>query len=601
MDKFIIGDYIQHNKPFWMCTLRILGDDTNMNGWKLLSIVALVGIGAFVLLAISSPSSEAGMPSPSATYVDYAVFNCSNCHPENWDGWAITGHAIAWPDLQGSSYKPDYCEPCHTTGAGKPIIYPATGFNTSTNMPAYLENVTCQACHGPASEHQASGPSQKKATIGLVMNASLCGSCHYSPEGLGSTHHPTYNEWELSGHNSSATLQPFVKQPSCSNCHEAWNAMMYLTTGVERDVLRETGEDAPITWELACATCHDPHSDANPYQLRVPASEICGKCHNSEGAIPGEVPHHPQSEVRNNTAGYGISRTGLDYMQDVVCADCHMGNNLAGLPNHTFVPNPASCVVCHSGDLFPNVTAAQEFIDQVKADTNGMINRVTPLVDEALALLAQMAGNRTTQNLSNWQHEYDIASFNLESIVSDKSAGNHNPNLAEALLTDAEARASEIIAKLTPPAKITDIVVTDEGDGSIRVNWTASTASDFAKYRIYVLTASKTNITEDNWTAEITNKSTTSYLIEDLTIGATYYVYVTAVDSDGNEITNTVTSVSITPTIETGEGGGGIDAMTLGLIGVVLAIIVIAAVLILMRKKKGGAAKAEEQPEEKKE
>lgn len=571
-----------------------------MNAWKLLLTVALVGLGAFILLAITSPSSEAGMPSQNATYVDYAAFNCSGCHgTEKWDGWAATGHAVAWPDLQASSYKPDSCEPCHTTGAGNPSIYPATGFNTTTNSPTYLENVTCQVCHGPAGEHQASSidPAAKRASIGLVMNASLCGSCHYSTAGLSGTHHPTYNEWEISGHNSSSTLPSYVKQPSCSNCHEAWNAMMYLTTGVERDVLREAGEDAPITWELACATCHDPHGSANPFQLRVDASEICSKCHNSEGAVPGETPHHPQSEVRNNTAGYGITRTGLEYMDSIVCADCHMGNDLAGLPNHTFVPNPASCVTCHSGDYFPNVTAAQEYIDMIKANTTGMIDEVTPLVDEALAILGQMAENRTSQNLADWQDEYDIASFNLESIVSDKSEGNHNPGLAEALLTDAETRASEIIARLTPPDKISGIVVTDEGNGKIRVNWTASTASDFAKYRIYVLTASKTNITGDTWTIELTNKSTTTYLVGNLTAGTTYYVYVTAVDSDGNEITNTVSGQSIT----LAETGGGIDATTLGLIGVILAIIVIAAVLMAMRKKKGKTAMPEEQPEEKKE
>lgn len=507
-------------------------------------------MGVLIVLLVEAPGNEAGTPPPSATYVDmYNDFNCSDCHEDNWNGWSLTKHATAWPNLM-AGFNRDYCEPCHATGAGVPSIYPATGYDPLTNGPVYLQNVTCQACHGPASEHQAAAFPDKKSVIGLVTNASLCGACHYSSEGLSGEHHPTYNEWEVSGHNTSQRLPGFVKQPSCSNCHEAWNAMEYLESGVEKTVLRESDEDAPITWDISCAVCHDPHSmGAGGSQLRLPVENICASCHNSEGAVPGEEPHHPMAEMRNNTAGYGIVRTGLEYMPDVVCADCHMGTNLAGLPNHTFRPNPAACVACHD-TLFLTNESAQAYIDMIASMTEVGIAGTEPLVEEAWELIEQMRGNRTNENLATHETSYEIALFNLESVVSDSSEGNHNPRLSAALLDDAQVRADAIIAALTPPDKVTGVKAYRLGNGSVMVVWNASEASDFAKYRIYVLTVLKSNITGDTATVEITDIATVSYILTGVSNDTIAYVYITAVDANGNEITNTVTAATVTGNLE---------------------------------------------------
>lgn len=538
------------------------------------------------------PGNEAGPPPTTASYVDSA--DCVICHEDKNTTWAATKHATAFPDLINSGHAADYCEPCHTVGAGVPDIFPATGYNTTTDTPTYLQNVSCQACHGPGSEHVAAPIAQKQATIGLVMNASLCGSCHYSTEGLSGSHHPTFNEWEYSGHNSS-DLPSFVKQASCSNCHEAWNAMEYLETGVEKVTLRDADEDAPITWALTCPTCHDPHSTgAAGTQLRLPAEEICAKCHTHEGAVPGEEPHHPQAEMRNNTAGYLEDRAGPDYMSSVACSNCHMGDNLAGLPNHTFRPDPRACFVCHNDTgILPNLTSvemAEDYIEAIEAVTVLGMEEATPLVEDADALLVQMRGNRTAEDLDAWTDEFEIALFNLQTVESDKSEGNHNPYLTGALLDDAIMRSEALIANLTPPAKIAGVEANDEGDGTLRVNWTVSTADDFAMYRIYALSSSKSNITSDQWEVEVTEIATDTYVLEGLDPG-TYYVYVTAVDEDGNEITNTLSGVSVT----LAEEGGGISTTTLAIIGGVIALVIVAA-LLLMRRKRG--AKPEETPKE---
>jgi len=502
---------------------------------------------------LEAPGNEAGTPPPTATYVDMydPANNCSDCHQENWDGWALTKHARAYPDLM-AGFNASYCEPCHATGAGVPSIYPATGYDPVTDLPVYLQNVTCQSCHGPASDHISAPFSEKQSKIGLVTNASLCGSCHYATDGLGSEHHPTYNEWEVAGHNTSQRLPGYIKQAQCSNCHEAWNAMEFLESGgtVYKTVIRESGEDAPVTWDIACATCHDPHSmGLGGTQLRLPAEVICATCHNSGGAVPGEAPHHPMAEMRNNTAGSGIVRTGLEYMPSVNCVDCHMGSNLAGLPNHTFRPNPTSCTVCHD-TLFTTNESAQAYIDMIASLTEVGIAGTEPVVEEAYELIEQMSGNRTNQNLAVLQGQYDIAIFNLESVVSDSSDGNHNPRLASALLDDAQVRAENIIAALTPPDKITGVRSYRLANGNVMVEWDASNAADFAKYRVYVLTTVLSNITGNTSTVEITDISTVSTELTGISNDTIAYVYVTAVDVNGNEITNALNAATVVGNFE---------------------------------------------------
>jgi predicted CXXCH cytochrome family protein len=210
-------------------------------------------------------------------------------------------------------------------------------------LPEYLQNVTCQACHGPGSLHEIAPFNEKMQTIGLVMNASLCGSCHTGK--VGGTHHPTYDEWNLSGH-AEIGLPDYIKNNvQCANCHESWMAAKMLETGAFRTSYRIGSEDAPLTWQIGCPTCHDPHSvGANGIaQLRVDETQICQRCHNAYGANytsePGTAPHHPMAEMRNNTAGFGVDRSQTSYMNGVYCFSCHMGVERAGLPNHTFMPN----------------------------------------------------------------------------------------------------------------------------------------------------------------------------------------------------------------------------------------------------------------------
>lgn len=255
------------------------------------------------------------------------------------------------------------------------------------------------------------------------------------------------------------------------------------------------------------------------------------------------------AEMRNNTAGYLADRTGLDYMPSVPCVSCHMADNNAGLPNHTFRPDPRSCSGCHN-TTFPSPDVASGFIEMITSITQAGVDGAEPRVEEAFELIEQMRGNRTSENLDSWMVEYERALFNLETVVSDNSEGNHNPRLAAALLNDALNRSSNVIANLTPPAKIANVSASWLDNGDIRITWDPSGATDFVQYRIYVLTSPATNITSQSAVATVNSVAASTHDLSGISNATAVYVYVTAVDSDGNEITNSLVGALVVGNLE---------------------------------------------------
>jgi len=303
------------------------------------------------------------------------------------------------------------------------------------------------------------------------------------------------------------------------------------------------------------------------------------------------------AEMRNNTAGFGVDKSQTSFMPTVSCFNCHMGTNNADLPNHTFMPNATACLICHdSTGIEPDLTSAsqaQAIIDHVEERTDGQLTLGRPLLDDAIAIIDQMAGNRTGENLTSWMNQYRIAKFNLDSVDLDMSKGNHNPLLAEKLLVDSMDRSNRTIANLTPPDRISGVVATDMGSGSLKIEWTTSTAADFAKYRVYILSSKQSNITDHTWVTQLDDKSTTTFSVDGVKAG-TYYVYVTAVDENGNEITNALSPISVAMT-----GPQGLPGEVLGLLAGLIIIIVVGAALAIMIIRRREGPKPPKTPEKK--
>lgn len=133
-------------------------------GLMLVAVIALVASGVMA------------QEKPKFTYVGDA--KCKTCHKDNHASWLETKHAKAFSKLSAEEQKKPECVKCHITGT------------TAENV--VLENVQCEACHGPGSAYgkmSLMSPSKFKADsvaarkswaeAGLIMPKEAdCVRCH---------------------------------------------------------------------------------------------------------------------------------------------------------------------------------------------------------------------------------------------------------------------------------------------------------------------------------------------------------------------------------------------------------------------------------------
>jgi Cytochrome c554 and c-prime len=122
--------------------------------------------GSRAPLRAKSPDRDlSGGESPS--YVTSAA--CSQCHLSQYMKWANSVHAHATDPLLSSEFETS-CLNCHATGSK---------LASATNRFAFarLQNVQCEQCHGPGSDHVAK-PAKGYGRIPNMQGA--CASCHSS-------------------------------------------------------------------------------------------------------------------------------------------------------------------------------------------------------------------------------------------------------------------------------------------------------------------------------------------------------------------------------------------------------------------------------------
>lgn len=112
-------------------------------------------------------------PAPKGQASYAGIETCADCHEEPKKVWDKTSHARAYATLKEQFKEANLdCVGCHVTGYDKP------GGSTVTHV-AELEDVQCEACHGPGSLH-AADPEKVKIPV-AKPSPDMCLSCHHPP------------------------------------------------------------------------------------------------------------------------------------------------------------------------------------------------------------------------------------------------------------------------------------------------------------------------------------------------------------------------------------------------------------------------------------
>ena len=386
---------------------------------------------------------------------------CGNCHIGSQSDWKNTAHANAWEGLQSSGSAQPFCEACHTVSENGNAAEGDVGW-VATGDPRY-EDVQCESCHGPGSGH-VSNPEASQPLASIEVGTDLnngCGECHSG------SHHPFVEEWEQSGHGFAGNQGVRDRGGSCATCHEGKGALVAF--GVNADYIEK---DDPDSQAIVCAVCHDPHSAANPHQLRFPVDvpaldqNLCMKCHQKR-AVPevenSRGPHSPQGPL---LLGEDVGWIPPDFNTAIVrgthgsaqneelCATCHLnafevtdpqsGDFVFSATGHLFnpipcldangVPQPLSQSCSITERTFASCTGAGCHGDETAARTvySGARQAIANLVAQLDAQLSQVPSSEF-QSGDDLLTVAEGALFNKR-LGEIESSSTHNRFLTEALL-----------------------------------------------------------------------------------------------------------------------------------------------------------------------
>lgn len=220
------------------------------------------------------------------------------------------------------------CADCHSTNLKKNFDPDTLTYNTTwTDM-----NVTCEACHGPGSEHVKWAEAEEKKASGTGGETALSAAKDYvKSKGLVVTlKEPEEAGWVIDPETNlpkrTVPLQSNVQVETCARCHSHRQLMepsytagqgfhdthhpsiisdrLYHHDGQIDEEVYVYGsyvQSAMFHAGVRCSDCHNPHS----MKLKLPGNALCLQCHQGELNTPA---HH----------FHPMDSTGAS------CVECHM-------------------------------------------------------------------------------------------------------------------------------------------------------------------------------------------------------------------------------------------------------------------------------------
>ncbi len=447
----------------------------------------------------------------------------SPCHGDKLAGYNQTNHAKIFSEgitgqlevnLAGKGTYSPVCVKCHTT-SGDPLLnngnfsYLAhqTGWDTTWYKPytksgisyfipyqdstAYkqlmtspiysampgLSKIGCESCHGPGGDHIGD-----KRKIAKTYDAGVCQTCHDAPP-----HHTKGTEWATSAHATWEIGKLDANRTSCFPCHSGSAFAKWIDVG--RVSSKAGWDNSDIAMPLTCSACHDPHSAANPHQLRtvdvdslnngyvVPASaqvggmgQLCMNCHRSRYNVAAKVkpasapyygfadhygPHgNPQADMYfgRNAWQFGDSTlTGVATHLGVTdaCVTCHMsgGNHEWTMVDSLGNDKVQACQTCHGAGIteFTDIKAAYDYdhngkIEGAQTEVQGLLTQLKNKIAAAGAI-DPLTGEPTLamKDSLSVKGKPDIIAdiYDYTFVKNDGSIGVHNTKYAVSILQKA--------------------------------------------------------------------------------------------------------------------------------------------------------------------
>ena len=214
------------------------------------------------------------------------------------------------------------CLQCHASG-----IRRITGTQNAYASPPFSEGgVACERCHGPGSDHIASGkPMVNPAKLAPAARDSICEQCHLSGE-IRVPKRGTDDQALIPGNKLADSLAVFVRAGSGAQLRVTSHAENLAQSACKRN----SGE------KLWCATCHDPHSVPSAAEKAAYFRGKCLTCHQTSACSA------PQAVRQANGDN---------------CITCHMPRNPTSDVEHVVFTDHAIPRRAASGSVAPSVTA----------------------------------------------------------------------------------------------------------------------------------------------------------------------------------------------------------------------------------------------------
>ena len=262
--------------------------------------------------AVQAQPAPANPPlNGGAVYVGEAV--CIACHAAPGKQFAHTAHANAFRLNPKNEQEKVTCEACHGPGSNhlkdpisKENHVSLIGFTKDWGTPIAQQTAMCLTCHQggermfwPGSPHATNdlscsdchNPMAKISATGLLKKATInetCYTCHQQQRAdFAKRSHMPVNEGKL----------------SCVDCHNPHGTTS--KTLLKADSVNETcyschtEKRGPFLWEHApvrdnCLTCHNAHGSNHDKLLNIARPMLCQQCHTNAAGHQSNLYHASQ-------------------------------------------------------------------------------------------------------------------------------------------------------------------------------------------------------------------------------------------------------------------------------------------------------------------